>query len=110
MSRLMTQIRSKDKASIGVGYGNETIQPSHVQARNSLDKDSSNKRCTLTLRTMSVMSTSLDDRAARRERRSAMLRVFGVTFLTFIALLLVAAYVRPDLMQTAIGMVKVMMP
>ena len=41
-------------------------------------------------------------RAAQR-----MLRVFGVTFLTFIALLLVAAYVRPDLMQTAIGMVKV---
>jgi hypothetical protein len=56
------------------------------------------------------MPTSLDDRAARRERHSAMLRVFGVTFLTFIALLLVAAYVRPDLMQTAIGMVKVMMP
>ena len=39
MSRLMTQIRSKDKASIGIGYGNETIQPSHVQVRNSLDKD-----------------------------------------------------------------------
>jgi hypothetical protein len=56
------------------------------------------------------MRTSLDDKAARSERRSAMLRVFGVTFFTFIALLLVAAYVRPDLMPTAIGIIKVMMP
>jgi len=56
------------------------------------------------------MTTSLDDKAAQSAQRAAMLRVFGGVFLTFFALLAVAAYVRPDLMQMAMGMVKSMMP
>ena len=57
-----------------------------------------------------IMTTSLDDKAAQNAQRTAMLRVFGGVFLAFFALLAVAAYVRPDLMQMAMGMVKSMMP
>ncbi len=56
------------------------------------------------------MTASLDDKGARGEQRAAMLRVFGGTFLAFIALLLVGAYVRPDLMHVAIGMARTIMP
>jgi hypothetical protein len=58
----------------------------------------------------SVMTTSLDDKAAQSVRRAAMLRVFGGVLLAFLALLAVAAYVRPDLMQMAMDMVESMMP
>jgi ATP/ADP translocase len=57
-----------------------------------------------------IMMTSLDDKAAQSAQRAAMLRVFGGVFLAFFALLAVATYVRPDLMQMAMGMVKSMMP
>jgi hypothetical protein len=57
-----------------------------------------------------IMTTSLDDKAAQSAQRVAMLRVFGGVLLAFFALLAVAAYVRPDLMQMAMGMVKSMMP
>jgi ATP/ADP translocase len=56
------------------------------------------------------MTTSRDDKGAQSAKRAAMLRVFGGVFLAFFALLAVAAYVRPDLMQMAMGMVKSMMP
>ena len=57
-----------------------------------------------------IMTISLEDKAAQSARRAAMLRVFGGVLLAFFALLAVAAYVRPDLMQMAMGMVKSMMP
>jgi hypothetical protein len=57
-----------------------------------------------------IMTTSLDDKAAQSAQRAAMLRVFGGVLLAFFALLAVAAYVRPDLMHMAMGMVKSMMP
>ena len=47
------------------------------------------------------MSVHSEDNAARHEQRSAMLRVFGGTLFAFLALLVVALLVRPDLMQTA---------
>ena len=56
----------------------------------------------------SVMTTSLDDRAAQNAQRAAMLRVFGGVLLAFFALLAVAIYVRPDLMQLAMDVVKSM--
>ncbi|MFZ2107026.1 MAG: hypothetical protein WAV18_16905 [Roseiarcus sp.] len=56
------------------------------------------------------MTTSLDDKAAQNAQRAAMLSVFGGVFLGFFALLAVAVYVRPDLMQMAMDMVKSMMP
>lgn len=58
----------------------------------------------------SIMTTSPDDKAAQNAQRTAMLSVFGGVFLAFFALLAVAAYVRPDLMQMAMDMVKSMMP
>ena len=57
-----------------------------------------------------IMTISLEDKAAQSARRAAMLRVFGGVLLAFFALLAVAAYVRPDLMQMAMDMVKSMMP
>jgi len=47
---------------------------------------------------------------ARAEQRGAMLRVFGGTALAFMALLLVAPLVRPDLMKAAMSMVMSAMP
>ncbi len=47
---------------------------------------------------------------ARAEQRAAMLRVFGGTALAFMALLLVALLVRPDLMKAAMSMVVSAMP
>ncbi len=44
------------------------------------------------------------------EQRAAMLRVFGGTALAFVALLIVALLVRPDLMKAAVGMVMSAMP
>lgn len=41
----------------------------------------------------------------RRERLSAMCRVFGGTALAFLTLLVVALLVRPDMMQVATDMV-----
>lgn len=56
------------------------------------------------------MQMSLEEPTAHSEQRSAMLRVFGGTALAFVALLVVSLLVRPDLMQTAAGMVMSMMP
>lgn len=56
------------------------------------------------------MTTSLDDKAAQSAQRGAMLRVFGGVLLAFFALLAVAAYVRPDLMHMAMGIVESVMP
>src|SRR5271155_1977717 len=56
----------------------------------------------------SIMTTSLDDKAAQNAQRAAMLRVFGGVLLAFFALLAVAIYVRPDLMQLAMDVVKSM--
>ena len=50
-----------------------------------------------------------EDKVARQEQRSAMLRVFGGTLFAFLALLVVALLVRPDLMQTATTAVMTMM-
>ena len=55
---------------------------------------------------MSVLS---EDKVARQEQRYAMLRVFGGTLFAFLALLVVALLVRPDLMQTATTAVMTMM-
>ena len=52
----------------------------------------------------------LDDNPTRSEQRYAMLRIFGGTFLAFMALLSVAAFVRPDLMDMMVGMVRTIMP
>ena len=56
------------------------------------------------------METPADEKAARDDRRSAMLRVFGGTALAFVALAIVALLVRPDLMTMAVRMVGSMMP
>ena len=57
-----------------------------------------------------IMTTSLDDKAAQSAQRGAMLRVFGGVLFAFFALLAVAAYVRPDLMHMAMGIVESVMP
>jgi hypothetical protein len=56
------------------------------------------------------MTTSLDDKAAQSAQRAAMLRMFGGVLFAFLALLAVAAYVRPDWMRIAMDAAKSMMP
>ena len=56
------------------------------------------------------MQTHLEDLTDRAEQRFAMVRVFGGTALAFVALVVVAFLVRPDLMQATVGMIKSMMP
>jgi hypothetical protein len=58
----------------------------------------------------SIMTTSLDNKAAQSAQRAAMLRMFGGVLFAFLALLAVAAYVRPDLMKMAMDAAKSMMP
>ena len=55
------------------------------------------------------MQISAEDKMIRGQQRAAMLRIFGGTALAFVALLIVALVVRPDLMQMAAGMIMSMM-
>lgn len=56
------------------------------------------------------MYTHVEVVTDRSEQRAAMVRVFGGTALTFVALFIVALLVRPDLMQATVGMFMSMMP
>ena len=56
------------------------------------------------------MQTSVEDPSSRSEQRAAVVRVFGGTALAFVILLILAAVVRPDLMQMAGRMAMALMP